>query len=96
MGTKNNPGEFDCYQKAEDDEPLFTLLGRDPQGADFVRLWAMLRAQDYSGARRVFESMLVRCSRQAHRSNDPAKIVEANHVAADMWEFFEKRKGPRI
>lgn len=29
MGTKNNPGKYDCYAKAEPDEPLFTLRGKD-------------------------------------------------------------------
>lgn len=29
MGTKNNPGEFDCYANAAPDEPMFILLGRD-------------------------------------------------------------------
>lgn len=29
MGTKANPGEYDCYDKAEPDEPMFVLLARD-------------------------------------------------------------------
>lgn len=41
--TKNNPGRFDCYENAHPDEPLFVLLGRDPWGADLVRLWANAR-----------------------------------------------------
>lgn len=40
MGTKTNPGEYDCYAKAEDDEPLFTLLGRDRHAPGLVRQWA--------------------------------------------------------
>jgi hypothetical protein len=44
MGTKNNPGDFDCYENADDDEPMFVLLGRDPLAADLVRLWAERRA----------------------------------------------------
>jgi hypothetical protein len=32
MGTKSNPGPFDCYAKAEPDEPMFVLLARDPLG----------------------------------------------------------------
>ncbi len=42
MGTKNRPGEFDGYQKAEPDEPMFTLLARDPLAPILVRLWADL------------------------------------------------------
>ena len=29
MGTKRNPATYDCYDKAEPDEPLFVLLARD-------------------------------------------------------------------
>jgi hypothetical protein len=44
MGTKNNPGQFDCYHNAEPDEPMFVLLARDPLAPMLVELWASLRA----------------------------------------------------
>jgi hypothetical protein len=40
MGTKNNPGKFDCYEKAEPDEPMFVLLARDPLAPALVEAWA--------------------------------------------------------
>lgn len=40
MATKHDDG---CFQKAEDDEPLFTLLARDPLAPFLVRLWGALR-----------------------------------------------------
>ncbi len=40
MGTKENPGAFDCYHKAEQGEPLFTLLARDPVAPALVDGWA--------------------------------------------------------
>lgn len=40
MGTKNNPGKFDCYDNADPDEPMFIILGRDVHGASAVRKWA--------------------------------------------------------
>lgn len=40
MGTKLKPGLYDCLAKAEPDEPLFTLLGRDILAPVVVRLWA--------------------------------------------------------
>lgn len=46
MGTKNNPGKYDCYTKAEPDEPMFVLLGRDRYAPILVELWAMLRERD--------------------------------------------------
>jgi hypothetical protein len=44
MGTKNNPGAFDCYEHAHPDEPMFVILGRDPIGGAIVRAWAAARA----------------------------------------------------
>lgn len=43
MGTKASPGKFDCYEKAEPDEPVFVLLGRDPHAHRLVELWAHMR-----------------------------------------------------
>ena len=43
MGTKNNPGEFDCYENAEPDEPMFVLLARDPLAPYLTRQWASMR-----------------------------------------------------
>lgn len=40
MGTKNNPGEFDCYANAKPDEPMFVLLARDRLAPSIVRNWA--------------------------------------------------------
>jgi cob(I)alamin adenosyltransferase len=45
MGTKNKPGDFDCYANAEPDEPMFVLLGRDPSAADLVYDWAARYAE---------------------------------------------------
>ena len=40
MGTRANPGTFDCYAAAADDEPIFTLRANDPLAANMVRIWA--------------------------------------------------------
>jgi hypothetical protein len=40
MGTKNNPGAYDCYENAEPDEPMFVLLARDELAPGSVREWA--------------------------------------------------------
>jgi hypothetical protein len=45
MGTKLNPGQFDCYANAQPDEPMFILLARDPLAPLLVDLWAQLRAE---------------------------------------------------
>lgn len=43
MGTKTNPGAWDCYANAEPDEPFFVLLARDQVAPDAVETWADLR-----------------------------------------------------
>jgi hypothetical protein len=42
MGTKKNPGTFDCYANAEDDEPMFVLLARDVRAPEVIELWCQL------------------------------------------------------
>lgn len=43
MGTKNNPGSFDCYGNALPDEPMFILLARDTDFERRVAEWARNR-----------------------------------------------------
>jgi len=43
MATKVNPGAFDCYANAKDDEPMFVLLARDKAAPAAVRYWALER-----------------------------------------------------
>ncbi len=40
MGTKQNPGPFDCLKNALDDEPFFLVLARDEAAPALVRGWA--------------------------------------------------------
>jgi hypothetical protein len=56
MGTKNNPGEFDCYAEAKPDEPMFVLLGRDPDGPLLVEIWARQRELRGEDAAKVAEA----------------------------------------
>lgn len=46
MGSKDNPGKFDCYHNALPDEPMFVLLARDPDFNKLVSLWAENRIRD--------------------------------------------------
>jgi hypothetical protein len=43
LGNKSNPSKYDCYSRAEPDEPVFVLLGRDPVASLLVAEWARLR-----------------------------------------------------
>ena len=56
MGSKNNPGKFDCYANAEPDEPMFVLLGRDRHAPSLVWLWATLRELDQETPEKVAEA----------------------------------------
>lgn len=56
MGTKNDPGKFDCYANAKDNEPMFVLLGRDKHAPMLVQLWAMMRELDGEDAEKVAEA----------------------------------------
>lgn len=57
MGTKNNPGKFDCYANAEPDEPMFVLLGRDKHAPALVTLWAAMRDADGEDEAKVHEAI---------------------------------------
>ena len=60
MGTKNKPGEFDCYANALPDEPMFILLARDPDFSRLVNEWADRRENDITcGDRPKSDSRLV-------------------------------------
>lgn len=94
MGTRNNPDppELNYIAKAEDDEPVFPLLGRDPLGAEFVMLWVALRNKDDHGARRLFERMIDRANAQPYRPLQGAKLANAVNVSAQMTAFRATRR----
>jgi hypothetical protein len=97
MGTKNNPGEFDCYAAAEPDEPLFTLLGRDPLASHLVRLWAALRIGNQANARHIIDGLLRAAMTQGPiDQHDIAKALEATNCATAMLTFhFQRRNAQR-
>ena len=79
MGSKNNPGVFDCYDNALDDEPMFILLGRDPDAPWLVWEWANQRA--------------LMIKRGARPESDMAMVEEARRCAADMREWRDENEG---
>lgn len=70
MSTKNNPGLYDGYARAEPDEPYFVLLGRDPHAPEAVEKWA---ADRYA---------MIKAGRKPETDMD--KIEEANRCAKEM------------
>jgi hypothetical protein len=43
VGSKSRPSKYDCFSKAEPDEPMFVLLGRDPCAPILIDTWCELR-----------------------------------------------------
>lgn len=81
MGTKNNPGSYDCHAAAEPDEPMFVLLARDPIAPLLVRNWVHMRMQQIV---------------QGIKPNTPeqmAKISEALKCADEMDLFWRRKNG---
>lgn len=52
MGTKLNPGDYDCYEKAEPTEELFTLRAKDSDASVIVKMWAFFRMQQINAGLR--------------------------------------------
>lgn len=57
MGTKNNPGTFDCYANAGPNEPMFVLLAHDEHAPPLVENWAAWRAQTGEDPKKVEEAL---------------------------------------
>jgi hypothetical protein len=79
LGTKNNPAPNDCYANALPDEPMFTLLGRDPAAPGLIRQWAQLRQCEVIGGMRP--------------ASDQAVCDEARRCADAMEAWREANDG---
>jgi hypothetical protein len=91
MGTKNNPGKFDCYANAEPDEPIFILLGRDPHSHAAVRKWADDRySMICAGLKPVSDIHLVVEARQCAEAMEQYSIMRRRRMNAEV----AREKGP--
>ena len=87
MGTKANPGRFNCYAAADDDEPIFVLRANDPLAAALVREWANryeIRKVGEQGGN-VFE-------RKGIEKSDEARACA---YAMELWRRSKGAVGPR-
>jgi len=98
MGTKNNPNEYDCYERLEGDEPFFVLRGKDPIGSHLVDAWVCLRAGDTVGAERAIEAAdlvwrrEVMAGRRSFLAIYHEKSMEASQCGREMRIWFERLK----
>ena len=90
MGTKNNPGKFDCYDAAEPDEPMFTLLARDRLAAHLVSIWAKLRYGDGEAAQAVFDDLMLKHAMHYAIAPDIPKAQEATECAINMFAWRKR------
>lgn len=79
MATKQNPGPSNCYDAALPDEPMFTLLARDPSAPHVVRQWA------YERERAI--------ARGEKSESDAVKVIEARAVADAMQKWRAENDG---
>lgn len=93
MGTKANPGEFDCYANAAPDEPMFVLLARDPIAPFLVSIWSSIRMDDIEAAQVKFNKMIKQCGGKYGRQKDVPKACEALDVMFEMFNYQAKQKG---
>ncbi len=56
MGTKNNPGDYNCYADAEPDEPIFVLLARDVRAPHVVEAWCALAEMKGTDPKKIKEA----------------------------------------
>jgi hypothetical protein len=82
MGTKRQPGTYDCWSNLEVDEPYFVIAGRDPAAATLVRMWMFSRKE---------------LIRQGKKPKSDYALVEEARAVADAMELFsvewQHRKG---
>lgn len=90
MGTKID-GDT-CYAAALPDEPMFVLLGRDPQAPQIVRAWAAQRLALVYGSQRPASDIAK--AREAQRLAD--RMVEWRNNAAESWRDQGKLAFPPV
>lgn len=89
MGTKNNPGKFDCYENAEPDEPMFVLLARDKHAPTLLWLWAVLRELDGETPEKVEEARNCVLEMMAWQKEHDRKSIGLGHAAlAGVFELI--------
>lgn len=97
MGTKNNPGAYDCYENAGPDEPMFILLGRDKFAPTLVELWAHARESDCEAMDKVTEARdCVAAMRQELYVRRKAEANVLDYVPFELLAEALRRRGATV
>ncbi len=98
MATKSNPGKYDCYAKADMDEPIFTLRAKDPLASFFVAAWVAVMAGDLATAYSRMEdaSIALSVSGKGCLPYTDEKSVEAQQCSKSMMIWSELKRIEKI
>jgi hypothetical protein len=97
--TKKTPGPFDGFAKAKEDEPIFTLLGRDPLAPPLVALWAMMnriRCGLGQPDHAIWTSLVRAATASPRELSDremKAELLQTSEAEEIGWAMDEFRKG---
>jgi hypothetical protein len=93
MGTKSNPGRFDCYGNAHPDEPMFILLGRDRVGGSLMRLWAAVRELMGEDKKKVAEARECAAAMDDWRQGRGMRLEVLEWLPFDLLAAEWRRRG---
>jgi hypothetical protein len=91
MSSKTDPSQFDAYSKAEPDEPVFTLLARDPVAPPLIEAWAYLRSGQIGAAEIAFKAAMDAATHIAPQMPGEAQIRSAFEVAEESRAYLRAR-----
>lgn len=94
MGTKEEPGEYDCYAKLAPDEPHFTLRAKDPAAPYLVRMWSESRRGDRSMVMGLASAMLSDPDVLALVSSDGYEKLREAFFCADAMRDWRVENAP--
>lgn len=82
MGTRNRPGQYDCWSRLADDEPYFLLMARDNSAPAAIIAWVGDRLDRIKNGER-------------RGADDLAQLREALGAIRDMvaWHRAHPRSG---
>ncbi len=91
MNNKLEPSEFDAYQKAQSDEPFFTLLARDPMSPSLIEAWAYLRSGQIGAAEIAFRQAIDAATHIEPQMPGEAQIRSAFEVAQNSRDWLRAK-----
>ena len=81
MGTKTDPGDYDCYAKAAEDEPIFVLRASDPLSPKLVRKWVSMSIETTKHndkfIKKWMEAMNVATEMEFWKHNEKSRVQAA-------------------